>query len=399
MPPSLSGAAALSDVSTSSLVVPAPPQAPILPSVWRPAVAALLLHALLVATFQGKHGWDPSALVCAGGDRAGRPPYEAISSPIGVSGEDGQFYYSLARSPWRAHEGDIDLPPYRHLRIFYPAVCWLCTGGHPRLLLYVMPAINLLAIAGLAGIGAAVASAHGRSPWWGLLVPLAVNSGLSLLHNFTDCLSNLAAFGLVAAWLMRARWPVLVACAATAAFSREQNLALLVVVLAAALWTGRPKAAAGMAAVLLAWAGWAGFLWSVYGQCPLLFGGGNFDVPCAGLAYRWSHLGHNGDDRFSRRLAIIHFLSILHLSLLLPLGVYVALKSQSRMVAIVLFAGVALALTGGAGIYVGFNSYMRVFAWVPMATWLGTIARPARWPLLALSPGALWSLVVALGYV
>jgi hypothetical protein len=357
------------------------------------------MHAALVVTFQGKHDWDPSALVCAGKDRVGRPPYEAISSPIGVSGEDGQFYYSLARFPWRAHGADIDLAPYRHLRIFYPAVCWLCTGGHPRLLFYAMPAINLLAIAGLARIGTSVAVAHGRSAWWGFLVPLAVNSGLPLLHNFTDCLSNLAAFGLVAGWLMRARWPVLVAWAAAAAFSREQNLALLAVVAAAALWSGRPKAAAGMAAVLLAWAGWVGYLWMVYGQCPLLFGGGNFDLPFAGLGYRWSHLGHNGDDRFSRRLAIIHFLSILHLSLLLPLGVYVALTSRSRIVAIVLFAGVALALTGGAGIYVGFNSYMRVFAWVPMATWLGTIARPVRWPLIALFPGALWSLVVALGYV
>src|SRR5271165_4146134 len=102
--------------------------------IWGPALAALLLHALLVTIYLARNGADPSALVCAGTFRIGQPPYEAITKAMGPSGEDGQFYYSLARSPWRAHGQDIDHPGYRQLRILYPAVCWLWTGGHSHLL-------------------------------------------------------------------------------------------------------------------------------------------------------------------------------------------------------------------------------------------------------------------------
>jgi hypothetical protein len=368
-------------------------------TIWQPALVALVLHLFLVIVYLGKHDRDPSALVCAGASRVGQPPYELIARGLGPSGEDGQFYYSLARSPWRPHGEDIDLPPYRHLRILYPATCWLCTGGHPWLLFYVMPGINLLAIAGLAGLGAALAQFYGRNVWWGLLLPFAVNSGTSLLHNFTDCLSNFAVFGLVAAWLMQARWPALIAWAAAAVFAREQNLAIVAGVAIAAIGTGQFKLAAGLAAVVGAWCAWAGILWAAYGQSPLLFGGGNFQAPLTGLYYRWTHLGYNGDDHFSRRLAILHFLSSLQLSLLIPVGIYAGLRSPSRVVGGMLLLGVLLAVMGGSGIYVGFNSYTRVFAWIPAGIWLATLATPARWPLLMLAPGALWSLVVALGFV
>jgi len=367
--------------------------------IWGPALVALLLHALLVALFLARNEGDASALICAGTFRMGQPPYEAITRAMGPSGEDGQFYYSLARSPWQPHGRDIDHPGYRQLRILYPAVCWLWTGGHARLLFYAMPALNLLAIAGMAGLGAAVALFYGRSAWWGVLLPFAVNSGSPLLHNFTDCFSNLTAFGLVAAWLLGTRWWLILLWAAAAAFAREQNLAILAIVAAAAIGTGQFRVAGGIAAVVLAWFVWAGSLWITYDRCPLLFGGGNFNLPFTGLAYRWAHIGCNGDDHFSRRLAIMHFLSVLHLTVLIPVGAYIALRSPSRVVALMLLAGVGLAVMGGTGIYLGFNSYMRVFAWIPMGIWLATLATPARWPLVLLAPGALWSLVVALGYV
>ena len=72
-------------------------------TVWGPALVALLLHALLVVIFLARNEGDASALICAASYRIGQPPYEAITRAMGPSGEDGQFYYSLARSPWRAH--------------------------------------------------------------------------------------------------------------------------------------------------------------------------------------------------------------------------------------------------------------------------------------------------------
>jgi hypothetical protein len=382
-----------------SLQVPRAEAAPVTSGVWGPALAALLLHALLVAICVARNDADPSALVCGGTNRIGQQPYEAITKAMGPSGEDGQFYYSLARAPWQVHGQDIDHPGYRQLRILYPAVCWLWSGGHPRLLFYAMPALNLLAIAAMAGLGAAVSLFHGRSAWWGLLLPFAVNSGSPLLHNFTDCFSNLTAFGLAAAWLLGARWWSIVLWAAAAAFSREQNLAILAIVAVAAIGTGQRRVAGGIAAVVVAWCVWAGLLWIAYHRCPLLFGGGNFNLPFTGLVYRWTHIGCNGDDHFSRRLAILHFLSVLHLTVLIPVGAYFVYRTQSRVVAVMLLAGVVLAVMGGTGIYLGFNSYMRVFAWIPMGIWLAGLATPGRWPMLLLSPGALWSLSVALGYV
>src|SRR5437899_1979715 len=115
-----------------------------------PILAAVLFHAALLTIYVHRHGKDPAALVCVGEKRIGRPPYEAITKGIGDEGYDGQFYYAIARNPWKRHAPGIDAPAARHLRVLYPTVCWLFSHGLPRLLIWVMPAVNLLAIGGLA---------------------------------------------------------------------------------------------------------------------------------------------------------------------------------------------------------------------------------------------------------
>src|SRR5689334_9259721 len=140
-----------------------------------PCLVAAGFHAALLAAYVAAFGGDPSALVCAARERLGRPPYECLRTGFDRNGYDGQFYYALARAPWRRHGSDIDAPAVRHARILYPALSWLFSGGDARLLVWVMPAVNLLAIAALAGLGAAVACRHGLGAWWGALLPLAVN--------------------------------------------------------------------------------------------------------------------------------------------------------------------------------------------------------------------------------
>src|SRR4051794_24323308 len=80
------------------------------------ALAALVWHALLLTGYALRFG-DASALVCVDGTRIGRPPYEAIRVGFGYGGFDGQFYYTLARNPWRLWQEPIDAPAYRHARI------------------------------------------------------------------------------------------------------------------------------------------------------------------------------------------------------------------------------------------------------------------------------------------
>jgi hypothetical protein len=77
----------------------------------------------------------------------------------------------------------------RHLRILYPLVGWLLSGGDALRLLWVLPAINLGAIAALAAVGALLALRSGLSSWWGFLLPIAVNAGLPALRDLTDNLS------------------------------------------------------------------------------------------------------------------------------------------------------------------------------------------------------------------
>jgi hypothetical protein len=364
---------------------------------WRPVAAAALVHLLFLAVYLAKFHGDLSVLICAGEQRTGAPPYECVTRTIGPSGHDGQFYYSLARAPWRRHGFDIDLPAGRHLRIVYPAICWLISAGNPRLLFFVMPAVNFVAIVALAALGAGLALRYGRSPWWGFVLPLGANLGISLLHDFTDVLSTAAVFALLAAWLVGARWHWIALAALLALFSREQNLALVGLVALAAPFRGRLRTAGAIAGVLALWASWVCLLRAWYGCWPFITDAGQFEAPFAGMWYRWNHLG--GNWGFSRRLAIIHAASLIHLLILLGVAVVLAWRQRNGVLALTTLGGVALAVLAGHNIYMDFWSYNRVFAWVPLGIWLAGVQTGQTWTLYCLAPGFLWSGVAALNYV
>ena len=264
---------------------------------WRgPLLATLLLHVALMGLYLFKCRGDASIFLCAGANHVGTAPYEAVTQARGPSGHDGQFYYAAARAPWRVHVGDIDAPAGRHLRILYPALCWCLSGGDPVLLFYVMPLVNLLAIVAMAWIGVRVAQHYGRNPWWGFVLPLALNAGISLLHDFTDCVSGLAVVGLLASWILGQRWWAVSLWAAAAMFSREQNVAVAGLIGVAALWKGRWAVAASVAAAGGLWLAWVGTLWISYGTPPFL--GNCFTPPFTGLMFRLQHLGDNGLQLF-----------------------------------------------------------------------------------------------------
>ncbi len=187
-------------------LVPSPstirPPAPVR-SLLGPVALALAVHALLLAAYVAAFRGDVSALVCASSDRVGRAPFEAVHTGFGKGGFDGQFYYVIAQDPWRRQSAVIDDPPYRHQRLLYPMLAWaLSGGGDPRLLLWILPALNLGFVGVLTWLGARTARYHGRSEWWRLLLPLAVNAGMPLLRDLTDPLAVCAVAGLLTAWLL-----------------------------------------------------------------------------------------------------------------------------------------------------------------------------------------------------
>jgi hypothetical protein len=349
-----------------------------------PAVAATVFHLGLMARYVGRSKGDVSVLVAVGKERAGQGPYAAVHTPLGWRGYDGQFYYALAQAPWRRQADENDAPGARQLRILYPALCWLLSGGDPELLLWVMPAVNLAAIGGLAGLGAWLALRHGLSGWWGFLLPLALNPGLPALRNLTDPLATLALVGLLGGWLVRGPTWAVGLCALAAVLAREQNAAIVALLLGAGVWARRGRDVAALTAALLVWAGWVLTLRCTYGVWPFLPGQGTFAGPLEGYLARWAHLGH---PLWSRKDTIMHLVVMAGLTLQSLLTLYLLMRAPpgERLMLLVALAGVALVGAAGWAIYEDAWGYMRVLVWLPTGLWLTGLRARQGWVLLLLA--------------
>jgi hypothetical protein len=347
-----------------------------------PILTTVALHgALLVIYLIPFHG-DLSALVCVGQKLIGTPPYEAVRVGFATGGFDGQFYYAIARNPWVSHAD---------FRLFFPALAWaLSGGGDPWHLFWVLPLINLAAIAGLAWLGVRLARHYGVNVWWGFVLPLAVNDGMPLLRDLTDPLATFTVCGLLASWLMGGRWYHLSLWTAAALFSREQNVAVVLVVLAAALATGRYRTAAGLVIAGAVWGGWVALLHERYGAWPVLPRSDYFfGVPFKGMWLRWTHLDLSG----SRVSAGLHLARMLLLTCHCGLALYLAMRTPDRVVSLVALGGVALAVLTGIASYEDAWSYTRVFVWIPLAIWLAAVRLRLARPLWLLVPAVMGPLI------
>jgi hypothetical protein len=354
-----------------------------------PVLASVLLHFVFLKKYLSTHAHDLGILVCVDERLAGRPPWEAIHRGFGT-GYDGSSYYAIARAPWRVEEQR--LAP-RHLRILYPLLCWLCgLGGYPQRLLWVMPAVNLAAVGGLAGVGAWLALRRGLSPWWGLLLPVAVTAGLPVLRDLTDPVSTLAVAGLVAAVLGGASaWAVL-AWTTAAVFCREQNVAVAGLLAGVFLWQRRPGLAAGVAAVLGLWVGWVVLLRAAYGTWPFLSSQGHFGRPLAGFLAAGNHLHVWTPSKWEWyvRAAIL-----LHVYLLFVLAVPALWRWGDNVGRSVTLLGLLLAVTAGPAIWDDVWSFGRVLVWLPLGIWFQALQSRFRWLLLLLAPGPLLTMAGA----
>jgi len=351
-----------------------------------PALVALLLHVGMVAGYLAvpKFAGDPSALVCVGRDRVGHKPFEHVRVGFQPPGFDGQFYYALARNPWRRHDAEeIDKPACRHVRLLYPAACWLLTGGDPELLFWAMPAVNLLAIAGMAGLGAVLALRFKRNAWWGLLLPLAVNAGSPALRDLTDPLATFTVVLLLASWLCQ--WSVgwMTLSGMLAVLAREQNVAIVAIVMLLSMCGRDWSRAAGAMMAAILWGAWAYVLWKAYGASPLL--DGNMGWPLEGLMQRLREPMGNSTH------VPIHLIALSCLGVEVVACLLMPLFRPSWSALLVGWAGVALAVLASYSIYAGTYSYLRVFPWIPLALWLWAVQSGWRWPFLFTLPLTPWA--------
>jgi hypothetical protein len=372
------------------------------PTLIAPVVATVLVHAILTAYYVRKHHSDPSSLVCVGENRAGEPPYEEVTYHIAAwsNGYDGQFYYVIARAPWRRQPQGlhgVDWCGPRQLRIMYPAICWIFSGGDARLLFWIMPAVNVAALGGLAAVGAYLARRSSLSVWWGFVLPFAINAGMPVLRDLTEPMAMLGVFGLLAGWLLRSPWWVFALWGSVAVLSREQNVVLVGLTVIGAVATWRWRIAAGLAAVLAVWLAWVGYLRGLYGDWPFLPSEGNLGFPFNGMLHRWTHLG--GDPGGSRRMELIQAVTMMQLTVEIAAGLYLAARPGDWIIRASILAGALFAILAGRCIYGDLWSYGRVFFWVPVGIWLAATHQGWRGFLLLLTPACLWHLVAILGWV
>jgi hypothetical protein len=358
------------------------------PPLLAPVVATALVHAALVAAYVAAFRGDVSALVCADRDRIGAAPFEVVTVGFPRNGYDGQFYYAIAQDPWHRHRWGTDAPAARHLRILYPAVCWALSAGDPHLLLWVMPAVNLVAVVGLGWLGARLARRYALSPWLGFLLPLVVNAGMLALRDLTDPLSVLAAVGLLTAWLERSKRWATALWAAAAVFSSEMNVALLAVLLVLAARNRAALTGCGLAAVLGLWLAWVGVLSASYGARPFVPLRATFDTPLTGLHEFWRQVVH---APALDRATVLRGLGLVTLALGSGLCLYVMTRNSDPAVVAVMVAGLLLTALARVGVYESPWQFTRLFVWVPIGVWLGSVQTRCRWPVFLLLPGAVWS--------
>lgn len=141
-------------------------------------------------------------------------------------GYDGQFYYRMASSPLNfdatAHGVTLD-SEVRLQRIGYPAVTWLVTLGATLPVTLGLVAVNVLGIGVIAGVGAALARHHGRSPWWGLSLVAYYGFAFTISKNLTE-ITEVAFLSLALLAAHRRRWVLTAGALCVVVLTRESAM-------------------------------------------------------------------------------------------------------------------------------------------------------------------------------
>jgi hypothetical protein len=244
---------------------------------WIVALAALIYMSAVVAA----SGGDPLALATLG-------TRFSEGDPNGTEGYDGQFAYYIARDPlngWRL----CDIPAYRYQRILYPILARLLALGQEKLIPYVLPLINVAALAAGTWLTEQILCHYKKSRWYALTYGLYAGLLMSARLDLNEPL----AYGLGQAAILsteRDRWKLATLFFALGALAKETVLVFvagyLLFLLARRHWCRWAGLALGVAVPFLAW---QGALWAWFGR-PGLGSGGAGDTGWEWLPFRglWS---------------------------------------------------------------------------------------------------------------
>ena len=269
---------------------------------WAPVLAVALLVGCVLTVLLVRIDGDASRLV-----RAAPPwtdPASALPSLTVLAHEyefDGQFFYRLAVAPFSDAPSvagvTFDIPALRGSRWGLGLAGFLASAGQAALVPWTLLAINSIALAALAFIGARFAQTSGRHAMWGVLLPLWPGFAYTLTLDTSELLaSTLLCAGLLAARRQSFVWAAV--WLSLAAITRETALVGGLALLGAGLWSrfrpvrdGAPPATrpangawiAGAVAVACFLASQL-FIRGLFGQLPLAASAdNNAGIPFAGL--------------------------------------------------------------------------------------------------------------------
>lgn len=215
-------------------------------------------------------------------------------------------------------------------------------------------------------------------------MPIVVNAGTPALRDLTDPLATLAAAGLVISYLLERRAWVVCIWGMAAVLGREQNAAIVLIVLVDALLRRRWPVCVCMMAVLAAFAAHLAVIHGVYGVWP--FHSGNLSAPFSGIVYRLEQIVEHGD--FQSKL--VHAIGIAVLFLQIGVSMTMTCNRPERTVLLLTLAGAALAVVGGIPLYESGHGYTRVFNWMPLGIWLWSVQSGRKWPVWLLTSAFVW---------
>lgn len=264
-----------------------------------PLTASLIvaiLYALFLFVPLSRNAYDFSIFVNAGDrfvDAALAPP--GLSILPNSDGYDGQFYYRLALTPFTNRQTDrgitIDTPAYRQQRIIYPLLARALSLGRPAAVPAALVLVNLLALSGIAYLGALYARGMGRGALWGVALALYPGFLMTLSRDTTEIVAAFFVVAFVVA-MQRERFLLAGAGLALAVLSKETTLlAAAAVGLVAVIETARTRQLRPLArwlpalippAAYLLWQAWLANTWRMASVTGHTFSN-NIGLPFAGV--------------------------------------------------------------------------------------------------------------------
>ncbi len=235
------------------------------------AAAFVLLRLAVVAKD------DVTRFVMAGSDFVDRARAPAGLHVFAGTGYDGQFHYRLALDPADLSRTAFGITMdsfFRLQRIGYPLLSWLAAVGQHPLVPDAEIAVNVMALAGLAWLGAVIARDAGRHCGWGLLVAGYWGFVFSIARDLPEVVGScFLVAGLVA---LRRERPVLggvlfAGAVLTIETTLDVVLAVALLSLVPLLRRHRRPSRQDAAWIIpgVAFAGWQLVCWAATGTLPL----------------------------------------------------------------------------------------------------------------------------------